>query len=314
MQKKISADFYSIYRLYTDYLIFFDHQLPLLGLKETLAKYFYSIPYSIGSQLQPLVHLAFGIEHDLPEIITQALAYYASSYIDVSNILSYCHDYTASNQYVASNDTLADTILFDLVRADPRFDGKIDGNNTFQSAVKLLLKSKSDLINTYMMFWSSSPQSPKQRLQGLIHTATALSKAASRQQRDTAHVDLDWFLAGGQLMDAALAIQSLMIDYPGPLENWVNLLFLVMLCTFVVQGRPVMHNTSRMAAQKSWDVCTAQIVQTSFDDSKLILALSSILRARHNGDLESTCLGIANTLASFAEDGTWIKAGLGWSY
>jgi hypothetical protein len=305
---KNSADFFFFStRLYSDYLVFFDHQLPLLGLKETLNKYFYSIPCSIGSQLQPLVHLAFGIEHDLPEIITQALAYYASSYIDVSNILSYCQDYTASE--VAPNDRLADTMLLDLVQADQRFDGKIEGNNTFQSAVKLLLKSKSDLLKTYMMAWSSFPQSPKQRLHALIHTATTLSKLASRQQHDTAHVDLDWFLAGGQLMDAALAIQSLMIDSE-QLQDWVNILFLVMLCTFVVQGRPVKH--SSCVNQKSWDACVSQVA--SFGDPKLILALSSILRARQtDDDLESTCLEIANTLASFTQDGTWVKAGLGWS-
>lgn len=278
-----------------------------------MTKYFYSIPFSIGSQLQPLVHLAFGIKHDLPEIITQALAYYASSYIDVSNILSYCQDYTANNQIiVAPNDRLADTMLFNLVQADQRFDGKIEGNNTFQSAVKLLLKSKSDLIKTYMLTWSSSVQNPKQRLNALIQTATTLSKMASRQQHDTAHVDLDWFLAGGQLMDAALAIQSLIMN-DDQLENWVNLLFLTMLCTFVVQGRPAVMIHSECVNKRGWDACISQVVQTSFDDPKLILALSSILRARHYGDLGPTCLEIANTLASFAEDGTWIKAGLGWS-
>jgi hypothetical protein len=278
-----------------------------LGLDETLDRYFYSLEPSIGSQMQPLVQLSFGIEHDLPEIISQALAYYASSYLDASSILEYCQPYSGENQL--NNIQFVNTILFDLIHADQRFDGKIEGNNTFQSAVKLLLKSKSELIKTYMAVWSSYSQSPQQKLDALLYTAATLTKAASRQQ--ASHVELDWFLAGGQLIDSALAIQK--IIRPDQLENWVNLQFLSTLCTFVVQGRP-MNVSSNTLTTKSWESCISNIVQNASDNPKLILALDSVLNARfHNTQLELLCLDIVNTLALFSNDGTWVKSGLGWS-
>ncbi|KAI8645574.1 hypothetical protein BD408DRAFT_411672 [Parasitella parasitica] len=302
---------YSCYSSYGDYLAFFDRQLSALGLEETMDRYFYSINPSIGSQIQPLVQLSFGIEHDLPEIITQALAYYASSYLDASAILDYCQPYSGENQ--VNNTHFVNTILFDLIRADQRFDGKIDGNNTFQSAVKLLLKSKSDLIKTYMAVWSNSySQSPQQKLCALLYTATTLAKVASRRQET--HVELDWFLAGGQLIDSAIAIQKVIRS--DQLENWVNAQFLSTLCTFVVQGRPVNvpSSSSDPLATKNWESCTSTIVQNAFDNPKLILALDSVLNARsQHSQLEPLCFEIINTLALFSKDGTWVKSGLGWS-
>lgn len=300
------------YSLYIDYLIFFDEQLSLLGLKETLNTYFYSIPTSIGSQLQPLVQLAFGIEHELYPIITQALAYYASSYLDVSNILSYCQAYTTPSTTL-NNTTVMDTILFDLIRSDQRFDGKIEGNNTFQSSVKLLLKSKSDLIKTYMTAWSSATTclDLNQRLDALIHTATLLSSSSSSRNHD-----LDWFLAGGQLIDSALAIKKLIRT--GEEENdadLVHLLFLSMLCTFVVQGRPAIISTNTtLPSELDWETCIHTVIASS--DPKAILALASIHKVAalpQRIDEPSLYLGIANTLAQFVlQDGTWIKGGVGW--
>ncbi|CEP14785.1 hypothetical protein [Parasitella parasitica] len=295
---------------YGDYLVFFDKQLSALGLEETLDRYFYSIEPSIGSQIQPLVQFSFGIEHDLPEIITQALAYYASSYLDASAILEYCKPYSGENQ--VNNIQFVNTILFDLIRADQRFDGKIEGNNTFHSAVKLLLKSKSDLIKTYMAAWSNSySQSPQQKLDALLYTATTLAKVSSRQQ--ATHVELDWFLAGGQLIDSALAIQKVIRS--DQLENWVNAQFLSTLCTFIVQGRPMNVPSLPLnpLVTKSWESCTSTIVQNAFDNPKLILALDSILNARsQHAQLEPLCFEIVNTLALFSNGGTWIKSGLGW--
>lgn len=308
-----TADFilFIFYSLYIDYLIFFDEQLSLLGLKETLNTYFYSIPTSIGSQLQPLVQLAFGIEHELYPIITQALAYYASSYLDVSNILSYCQAYTTPSTATTTNNTVVDTILFDLIRSDQRFDGKIEGNNTFQSSVKLLLKSKSDLIKTYMTAWSSATTclDLNQRLDALIHTATLLSSSSSSRNHD-----LDWFLAGGQLIDSALAIKKLIRT--GEEDNdadLVHLLFLSTLCTFVVQGRPAI-STNTTTTELDWETCIHTVIESS--DPKSILALASIHKVAalpQHIDEPSLYLGIANTLAQFVlQDGTWIKGGVGW--
>ncbi|KAI8061543.1 uncharacterized protein B0P05DRAFT_557431 [Gilbertella persicaria] len=303
-------EFLGLSSFYGDYLVFFDNQLSLLGLDETLDRYFYSIPPSMGSQLQPIVQLAFGIEHDLPQIVTQALAYYTTSYLDVSSILDYCDDPASNSNSRASQDAL-NTILFDLIRADQRFDGKIEGYNTFQSAVKLLLKSKYDLLKTYVKTWSTLSDS-ESRLEALVFSATTLYKMASRQQHDAAHVDLDWFLASGQLIDATLAIKQIM--RPDFLEDWVNLLFLNTLCTYVVQGRPINNKNSKQQMEHTnFESCTATILHNSLDP-KLVLAFTSLLKVTEQyPHFSSLCLDVANMLALFSKDGTWIKGGLGWT-
>jgi hypothetical protein len=296
--------------LYGDYLVFFDQQFEILGQEQLLQKYFYSISTSIGSQLQPLVQLAFGIEHNLPFIITQALAYYATSYLDISQILEYCK-YTPSTttSTAAVDNKIVDKLLFDLIRSDQRFDGKIEGNNTFQSSVKLLLKSKSDLIKTYMTAWSNATVgfTLNQRVDALTHTATTLTHISSSRQQ------MDRFLAGGQFIDAGFAIKKLVRSDSD--ANLVNLLFLSMLCTFVVQGRPPLLRSSSQqtdAAEMDWNTCISTVVQSS--DPKSILALTSILKVNQEyNDNPLLYLQIANTLAQFVfNDGTWIKGGIGW--
>lgn len=289
--------------MYSDYLVFFDNQLSILGLEETLNRYFYSIPKSIGSQLQPLVQLSFGIENDLPQIITQALAYYATSYLDVGSILAYCNHTTTQKD----NKSIVNTILFDYICSDQRFDGKIEGNNTFHSAVKLLIKSKPDLIKTYMNTWSTLSNSIPQQLNSLLHTAITLNHISSRQQENS--IDLDWFLAGGQIIDSVFAIKKLIRSDND--QDLVDLLFLSMLCTFVVQGRPplVYKNTTSLM---NWESCISTIIQSA--EPKSILALASILKVTQSIDDEPLLyLEIANTLAQFVlMDGTWVKGGIGW--
>ncbi|KAI8885882.1 hypothetical protein K501DRAFT_214813 [Backusella circina FSU 941] len=306
-------DFLGVTEFYKDYLLFYDDELSRLGLEKTLETYFYPIQTSIGSQLQPIVHLAFGIENGLSEVITQALAYYSSSFIDASSIVDLPTSENNNNVFSTMN-TAADTLIFDMIGSDQRFDGKIEGNNTFHSAVKLLLKSKFDLLKTYMIEWSKLSMTPTQRLDALLLTAAKLIKYASRED-GTHHTDLDWFLAGGQLIESALAIKKLI--RPEHLEHWCNLQFLSTLCTFIVQGRPITTAATATSAHTimaplTWEKCIALILESS--DPKAILAIVSLLKAyRVNPSLEPLYLENATILAQFVQDGTWVKAGLGWS-
>lgn len=251
-------------------------------------------------------------------MITQALAYYATSYLDVSSILDYCQNTPSSSSSTKTDSkNIVDTILFDLIRSDQRFDGKIEGDNTFHSSVKLLVKSKSDLIKTYMTAWSTATLglNLNQRLDALVHTATTLTHISARcPAGSSSSYLLDWFLAGGQLMDAAFAIKTLIRSVQD--ADLVNLLFLAMLCTFVVQGRPFPRHKEEKEEESSmmdWETCIATVVQSS-SDPKAILALTAIhkLNQQYN-DEPLMYLQIANTLAQFvSNDGTWIKGGIGW--
>lgn len=280
-----------------------------LGIEETLSKYFYSTEFSIGSQLQPLVQLAFGIENDLPEIVSQALAYYAASYLDVSNILDYCQEQNQS--YTQPFDyELVNKLLFGLVRVDQRFGGKIEGqHNTLQSSIKLLLKSQSGLLTTYMRMWSMYSSSPSDKLDMLIYTSLTLIKVASRQLLENGPIELDWFLAGGQLLESALAIKYMMRS-TDHLSNWVNIQFLSTLCTFVVQGRP-MNTKTKIGTAANANI--KDILKHAADDSKLVLTVSSILKVKElYPQYDSLCTEVLQLLSQFSVNGTWIKTGLGW--
>ncbi|KAI7905797.1 uncharacterized protein BX663DRAFT_500936 [Cokeromyces recurvatus] len=307
-------EFLGLSSYYGDYLIFFDRQLSLLGLEETLNTYFYSIQTSIGSQLQPLVQLAFGIENDLPEIITQALAYHASSYLDVSFILLDTDPISSSSSLFRCNDKqerFGDHILFDFISVDPRFDGKIQGNDTFQSTLRLLLKSKTDLIKSYMKEWINQSMTVEERLEALVYSTFSLFKASS----SLTSYQLDWFLAGDHLISSILAIKQIIPEKY--LENWLHLQFLTMLCTFIAQGRPtfIMNNNCCCCC---WNTCISNVIQNSLDDPKLILTLASIIKLRQQFSssfqfVEHSCLEIVNILNLFStQNGTWIKNGLGW--
>lgn len=300
---------------YGNYLDFFDKQLETHGLEGVVEQYLYNsvLLYSVGSQLQPLVHLAFGIEQRLPLVVTQGLAYLASTFLDVSELTTIHND--DNNDDTNATFWNDEQLLFDLVGADRRFGGKIDGSNTFHSAVKVLLKSKSDLLKTYIFEWTkrNRHQTLQQRLDELVAMSVRLITYSSHQQR-VGSIELDWFLGGGQLLSSALAIQTLINHAPSHaniMMPLVNLQFLATLCTYIVQGRPRDMGASTFSTSFTWEQCVANIVESA--DPKAILTLQALKKAQDQHPADTHLyLQTANFLAHFAQNGTWVKGGIGW--
>ncbi|KAG0164904.1 hypothetical protein DFQ28_003536 [Apophysomyces sp. BC1034] len=283
---------------YGDYLVFFDQEIQQNGIQATVDRYFYrwQLYTSIGSQLQPLVHLAFGLEQQLPEIVSQGLAYLACSYLDVSELL------LGPPKGHSTNTT--SQILFDLINADQRFDGRMDGSNTFCSAAKLLLKSKPDLLRTYMAEWV--PPDEDDPLTDLIQTARRLIHVSARHTRD-GQIHLDWFLGGGQLLASALAIRTLAT--PDSRDTLLRLQYLATICTYVIQGRPKPEPNSTLGNQQlSMAGCIQAVVASG--DPKAILIIQSLVKL----PLTSASLDTANFIVAFLEKGgIWVKPGTGWA-
>ncbi|KAL0078550.1 hypothetical protein J3Q64DRAFT_1824689 [Phycomyces blakesleeanus] len=356
---------------YRAYLDFFDKQVTLNGLETVLETYFYTsvLHQSIGSQLQPLVHIAFGLEQNLSPVVVQGLAYLASTFWDVGDFLDAAETAAAAEAAEAEAEKIKaagvaarspqqerpldpEGLLLDLVLSDQRFDGKIEGTNTFGSAVRLLLKSKSDLLGTYVTEWATAGQQLKaedcstdddndnkgnngsgsgKRLSSLTRLAVRLMATSARNTSGT--IEMDGFL-GGQLLESALAIQTLANHRLGAQDHslffnrLINLQFLAMLCTYIVQGRPRISNiintinssgslvSDRQLSLSSllgWKECMNIVVQS--DDSKAILAIRSLATARDRLGHDSKCLETANLIAKFVQQGSgcrWIKGGTGW--
>ncbi|KAI9316322.1 hypothetical protein BX666DRAFT_226829 [Dichotomocladium elegans] len=302
---------------YGDFLVFFDQEIESLGLETLLERYLYSSALlgSVGSQLQPFVHLAFGLEQGLPQVVTQGLAYLACTFLDASELIENgaIHDATINSSATSTSKKEDEQILFDLIGADQRFGGKIDGGNTFHSSVKVLLQSKGDLLKTYM---AEQPRCAhlKERLNELMILAAKLTTCCHYAIHDNGEQHLDWFLGGGQLLASALAFQTLIDHAPSTaIDLWplANLQFLSTLCTYIVQGRPLHRlDTSRLHLS-SWSECTATIVESS--DIKAILAFQALRKAYTQHPEADVYLETANALKNFAlKNGIWVKGGIGW--
>ncbi|KAI8141940.1 hypothetical protein BJV82DRAFT_616521 [Fennellomyces sp. T-0311] len=275
---------------YRQYLSFFQQKIEQRGVEKVVQEYFCSSPLltSIGSQLQPIVHMAFGLEYDMPEIVVQGLAYLATTFVDVEPLLE---EASSSSGYSDNS-----SILFDMVAADPRFAGRMDGTNTFHSAVKVLIKSQQSLLGMYMRM-------VKSKLQDLVTLAAQLIPCTQQAHR------LDWFLGGGQLLASALAIQFLVqqpyVDEDAA-KKLVQLQFLATMCTYVVQGRPDRPPSHDTPCQ-TWENCASAVVQSG--DPKSILIMQSLSKAQQLfGEQDEGYLQVANFIAGFVQaDGAWCK-------
>ncbi|KAI8368124.1 uncharacterized protein BYT42DRAFT_624606 [Radiomyces spectabilis] len=283
---------------YRSYLLFFENEAGRVGLNAVLEEYFYHqrLQQSIGGQLQPLVHTVFGIQRGFPELVIQGLAHLASSYIDVSDWL----DDRLSPLQAYKDDHLPN-ILFDLVQADPRFSGRIDGYDTFDEALKILLKSKKELLQIYVAEAAKHPYD----IRDLCSLALCLMQPSS-------HQTLDYHLNDGQLVESCLAIQTLK-EYQGDVNQLLQLQFLVTLCIYLLQERPTPPpppSPSCDVADSSilpWDVCIDNILSSR--DANAILALRSVTKAQDLLDNSwNKTSSIATGLARFVdEQGVWIK-------
>ncbi|KAG2226948.1 hypothetical protein INT45_010227 [Circinella minor] len=295
---------------YRPYLSFFQQKIEEYGVDQVIQSYFFDSPLSssIGSQLQPIVHMTFGIEYDMPDIVTQGLAYLATTFVDVESLLG---DNDSRHKNSATNKVEHENILFDMVAADPRFAGRMDGTNTFHSALKVLIKSQHSLLETYMEMLPSFPS--QHALQKLVTLATKLIPCTKQSHR------LDWFLGGGQLLASALAIQYLFERYNkmnsnNDFQKLIRLQFLTTLCTYIIQGRPsrspTFHENLFQQQQGCWDTCVSAIIESG--DSKSILIMQSLVKAHRfyeENENEKGYLNIANFITGFiqAEGGAWCK-------
>lgn len=234
------------------------------------------------------MHLAFGLEHDLPPLIAQGLAYLASSYSDISDML-YC---TNSSITSTENDEEDEKVLFDLVASDPRFNGKMESSLTSSQASKRLLKTHKLLLTTYI-------KRPQLSLERLTRLAASFLVAEGCKKS----------LAGVQLLESALAIQTLCSLYGERSDELLQVQYLATLCTYVLLDRPSnailqTHNNSRdnsSAGAGDWKACTVAILDQG--DIPSILALKALLKAHSLYDKNPIYYNVAKALEQ--SEGRW---------
>lgn len=234
---------------------------------------------SIGSHLQPLVHLTFGLEHDLALVVAQGLAYIASTYSDISDMLS------IDSSFPQCSETKEEKVIFELIASDPRFSGRMGDRLTSSQASKRLLKTHKQLLTAYM---NSSDIS----LGRLARIAAGLLVATSG----------DKSLAAVQLLESALAMQTICSRY-GEQPELLQVQYLFTLCTFILLDCPRPNHDGNMSstARSDWEPCTGSILEQG--DINSILALKALLKAHSLYDKEPIYCIVAKRLAE--SDGRW---------
>lgn len=273
-----------MYRYYRPYLAFFTEQIQDLGIEAAIDHFLFDVDSplstSFGSQLQSLVHISFGLEYGMQDIVAQGLAYLASSHTDIQDLVQ---EHDNSHGVHEPED-----ILFDMVAADPRFDGRMETADTIPAAIKILLKSQASLLATYVN--TASLRSPEQ----LVHLA---AKILSMMQHCR---------SGASLLASALAIQAL-ASTGRNVNQLLRIQWLATLCTYIAENRPMQpSNTSSFDItsqpnHESSDLCLWQqlidrVVSTG--DPIHILSIQSLVKAATlYGDTQHY-LDAANTLVN----------------
>ncbi|ORZ23122.1 hypothetical protein BCR42DRAFT_404028 [Absidia repens] len=305
---------------YQSYLSFFDSELNQYGVDSVLTYYLNSMQPSIHSQLQHLVHLTLGLEHDLPLMVSEGLAYLASTFDEASPwIVSSAECRNPSTQSLPQsssrsvvNQCTFDYLLFDCIQSDPRFNGIMEGGRPLVAKVKHLLKNHGPLLQNYLQQWLSSSsqheqhEQLEQQLDELMEVTLQMLQA--RLLDEPTH----------QLLASSLALRTLYkrgIWRSDVLRGWIQVQGLMMICTFLVQGRP--HNTKMMTTigaphrrppststpfyslqqQQDWSRCIESFLAIH-PPPALILVMRSLWKAQPHTAYPSSCLLAANSLVS----------------
>ncbi|KAI8077695.1 uncharacterized protein BX664DRAFT_343251 [Halteromyces radiatus] len=271
---------------YKSYLYFFDKEIKQHGMVNTLYRYLNAMPLSIHAQLQPLVHLTFGLEHDLPLMVSEGLAYYAST-------LDYASPWILENTTTTQPPCSFDDILFDCIQSDPRFNGVMEGGRPLAAKIKLLLKNHGPLLQQYLSQWFNTSLDNEKRMDELMHTTLQLLKQHLLDEPTQ------------QLLASLLAIRTLydhQLLSSSHVFPWLQVQALLMMCTFIIQGRTRRNSSSSSdiqhpsSLQQDWHHCIQAFVTTTNPPPSSILLMRSLWKAQQYTDVPNLCLLIANDL------------------
>lgn len=258
------------------------------GVQSTLDTLFYNSPmeHSIGSQRFPVVHLALGIQNELPEVIGQALSYMAAFYQDTSFLMEEPAELCDSG-YLSSRE-----ILIEQVKVDPRFGSfpmtpYLGYGERHESKITYhkVLKNSKELLRTYVYLWRV-PNDVKEAINELrilaAHIMLAQIKDGSAQKHK---LDLE---NSSNLLATLNALDALYPDDTCP-TYLIRIQFLNIILSYIVQGRPdvIMYSKNGDHKKHHVPVRSDQLVRKYLEKEvsqvniKTILALKVLEEAQN---------------------------------
>ncbi|ORY00471.1 hypothetical protein K493DRAFT_335313 [Basidiobolus meristosporus CBS 931.73] len=289
-------------KYYTDYVKFFDQRIRLFGLLETFQKYgSILIPGLLGNSLHPLVHLGFGVEFEHPSVTSEGLAYAAMTYLSYGELID-----EASTPF---NQNLGCRQILEMIRTDKRFDGPFEGQ--FQAKVKILVKSRADLLKSYVDAWVSRGQdiNIEEKLRELTRTVTQIY--ASECLKGKSNIFL------GHILTSSNAVKSLMphlstVDR----TRLFRVYWLAVISHYIIQGRPHIHilqHTEISGAEQTapWPVIIHEVL-TNQDDKVPNLVRTLMWAEQENGFEDGLYRRAAEMTVNMTKEYEWGVDGIGW--
>ncbi|KAK9761399.1 hypothetical protein K7432_013735 [Basidiobolus ranarum] len=287
-------------KYYTDYVKFFDERIRTSGLLETFQKYgSILIPGLLGNSLHPLVHLGFGIEFEHPSVTSEGLAYAAMSYLSYGELVD-----DSSAQSIRSLECRQ---ILEMIRTDKRFDGPFEGQ--FQTKVKILVKSRGDLLKSYVDAWVAYGEAinAEQKLRELTRAVSQIY--ASECQKGRPNIFL------GHILTSAYSVNSL-IPHLSPIDRTrlFRVYWLAVISHFIIQGRPQIlnHVNSTTTTQpKSWPVIISEVLLSQ--DEKVPNIVRTLMWAeQENGFDDGLYRQTAEMTINMIKEYEWGVDGIGW--
>jgi len=222
--------------MWTDYLTFFDKIVALEGISkaiETYALHPSMFPRLFAGAFHPLIHLGYGVEFQIPIIVSEGLAQMAVH----SNMLEsvFNEDYWSSQ----GNGKNRLSEIIDMACHDGRFNNVVlyDDDMKFQK----LVEKRAAVLREYAKKWDlpDTVEGLNQGMRELFETCV-LGFGATAQRPDKPAILLDFFLMHG--LTSAHFVKTLISYFP--LKYSLQLLrmhFATVLGYYISRGRPNLY-------------------------------------------------------------------------
>ncbi|KAF9101813.1 Adaptor for signal transduction [Mortierella sp. AM989] len=263
---------------YHDYLDFFDHELSQLEertleesssstcteplstswsashsspLTESMAKmvsdYLTPLIPGLCASTGALIHLGYGVEFGSRLLIAEGLAYACISYQSATTCFIPTDASDATPSWEATISTESSTpqkrspsvSILNMIRNDKRLDGIFDAG--FQAKLNVVMSSRVSLLKSYLGMWTSQVHSVSEALLDLSQTSGLLLFTATNRFGDEQQLDKNL----ANILLATHAARFLVKVLPSELEKeqLLKAVWMSLVATFVVQGRPRLTNS-----------------------------------------------------------------------
>ncbi|KXN75002.1 hypothetical protein CONCODRAFT_1790 [Conidiobolus coronatus NRRL 28638] len=285
---------------YRDYLDFFQHEISQLGALDTFQTYFpILIPTLAGAALHPLIHISYGIEFNLPQLLAEGLAYACCYNLSIENII---RDSPLTSEFLTISN------IFDQISS--LYSPKVGEEFNIMSRVRSVIKKYGREISLLVSSWELKPRD--ENLREKLNELTTWSIKLFAESNHKNHFD---FILVHQIE----AIQSFRVLSPLlTIEDKTKLLrlnFATLLMLFLAQGSPKLNSASILDYKpdylvdiRTWKDLLSEIIIEP--DEHLIPLIRALYQFDKETGYKDTSYNFNVALKTFEA----FKLGGGWSY